>query len=131
MKQALASASVSTRDVSYINAHGTGTLQNDLIETRAIKRLFKKQAYKIPISSTKSMIGHLMGAAGAVEAIASVMAIKHSFIPPTINYKTPDPECNLNYVPNKAINRDLNYVLSNSFGFGGSNAALLFKKYET
>ena len=125
MLSALEDAQISSEDVSYINAHGTGTPHNDKMETRAIHKAFKN----VPVSSTKSMIGHLMGAAGAVEAIVSVLALKHSFIPPTINYKTPDPLCDLDYVPNQAREQKLNIVMSSNFGFGGTNAVILFKRF--
>lgn len=128
MKLALADAGVTPEDITYINAHGTSTKYNDLFETQAIKEVFGEHAYKVAISSTKSMTGHLLGAAGAVEAIFSCLAIKDGTIPPTINYKTPDEELDLNYVPNRAIKEDINAVLSNSFGFGGHNATLIFKK---
>lgn len=115
--------------VDYINAHGTSTPYNDKNETEAIKTVFKEHAYKMLVSSTKSMTGHLLGAAGALEGIATILAIKNDIVPPTINYETPDPECDLNYVPNKPIEKRINYALSNTFGFGGHNASLLFKKY--
>ncbi|NLY75450.1 MAG: beta-ketoacyl-ACP synthase II [Firmicutes bacterium] len=130
MRRALADAAVEPEQVSYINAHGTSTPANDKLETKAIKKVFGEAAYRIPVSSTKSMTGHLLGAAGGVEAIISVLAIKNGLIPPTINYQTPDPECDLDYVPNQARKRDLEYVLSNSLGFGGHNACLAFKKYH-
>ncbi|NIA29404.1 MAG: beta-ketoacyl-ACP synthase II [Actinobacteria bacterium] len=129
MKLAIKEANLTTDDVDYINAHGTSTQQNDKIETLAIKNVFGKRAYDIPISSTKSMIGHLLGASGAVEAIASLLTIHQSEIHPTANYETPDPNCDLNYVPGKPIKKDVNVVISNSFGFGGHNATLAFKKY--
>src|SRR5207247_7089722 len=116
--------------VQYINAHGTSTPPNDRIETRAIKRLFGDYAYKLAVSSTKSMIGHLLGAAGAVEAGITCLVVERGVIPPTINYETPDPDCDLDYVPNKSRRAAVRYALSNSFGFGGTNAALLFKRYE-
>lgn len=130
MKNALKDAALSPTDISYINAHGTSTPFNDKIETFAIKQVFGEQAYKIPISSTKSMTGHLLGAAGGLEAGISVLALYHQLIPPTINYETPDPDCDLDYVPNKARSAKIQYVLSNSFGFGGTNAALIFKRFE-
>src|SRR6056297_3038818 len=130
MDMAIKEAGISKDDVDYINAHGTSTPYNDKFETLAIKNLLRKEAYNIPVSSTKSMTGHLIGGAGAVEAIVSIMAIKDGFIPPTINYKTPDSECDLNYVANKGIHKEINYVLSNSLGFGGHNTTLLFKKFK-
>lgn len=130
MKWAIADADLTPNDIDYINAHGTSTPYNDKNETAAIKALFGDYAYKMLISSTKSMVGHLLGAAGAVEAIISILAIKHGIIPPTINYFTPDPECDLNYVPNKPIEKEIKVALSNTFGFGGHNATAIFKKYE-
>jgi 3-oxoacyl-[acyl-carrier-protein] synthase II len=129
MQNALMDAKVAPEAVSYINAHGTSTQPNDRLETVAIKRLFGADAGKVPVSSTKSMIGHLLGAAGAVEAGISVLALTEQIVPPTINYQNPDPDCDLDYVPNESREIPVNYVLSNSFGFGGTNAALLFKKY--
>ncbi len=128
MKLALEDAGIRPEDVDYINAHGTSTPLNDKSETLAIKRLFGEHAYRLKISSNKSMIGHLLGAAGAVEAVATVKTIETGIIPPTINLENPDPECDLDYVPNKAINYPVRYALSNSFGFGGTNACLIFKK---
>ena len=130
MELALEEGGVDYRDVGYINAHGTSTYFNDKLETMAIKNVFKEHAYDINISSTKSMTGHLLGAAGGIEAIATIMAIKEGIIPPTINYDNPDEECDLNYTPNKAVKRDLDYGLSNSLGFGGHNTTVLFKKYK-
>ena len=130
MQNALKSAGVSPDKVSYINAHGTSTPPNDRLETMAIKRLFGDSARGIPVSSTKSMLGHLLGAAGAVEAGISVLALQDQVIPPTINYENPDPDCDLDYVPNESRDANLEYVLSNSFGFGGTNAALLFKRFS-
>lgn len=129
MRLALEEGSVERQEVGYINAHGTSTYFNDMLETLAIKNLFEEHAYNINISSTKSMTGHLLGAAGGIEAIVSVLALKTSIIPPTINYENPDEECDLNYTPNKAVERNVEYALSNSLGFGGHNASLLFKKY--
>jgi len=129
MRNALEDAGVGTEEVSYINAHGTSTLPNDRLETMAIKHLFGDRAGRVPVSSTKSMIGHLLGAAGAVEAGISVLAIRDQVIPPTINYENPDPDCDLDYVPNESRQVPVRYVLSNSFGFGGTNAALLFKTF--
>ena len=130
MIMALQDAELKPEDVDYINAHGTSTHYNDLYETQAIKAVFGSHAYKLQISSTKSMTGHLLGAAGAIEAIFSVMAIRDNVIPPTINYETADPELDLDYVPNEARNQELNAVLSNSLGFGGHNVTLVFKKYN-
>ena len=130
MRLALKDAGISPGQVDYINAHGTSTDLNDLSETIAIKKVFGDGAYKIPISSTKSMIGHLLGAAGAVEAIFSILAIRDQVCPPTINYEHQDPECDLDYVPNTARKHPINVVMSNSFGFGGTNAVLAFRRYE-
>ena len=130
MAQAIKEANIAPSRVSYINAHGTSTPLNDLCETKAIKMVFGEYAKKVPVSSTKSMTGHLLGAAGAIEAVASILAINHSFIPPTINYKVPDPELDLDYVPNAMRKHEVKYALSNSFGFGGHNGSLLFKKWE-
>jgi 3-oxoacyl-[acyl-carrier-protein] synthase II len=127
---ALNDARINPDEVDYINAHGTSTPLNDKIETLAIKEVFKDHAYKLKISSNKSMIGHLLGAAGAVEAVATVLTIKNGVIPPTINYEHPDPECDLDYVPNKAIEYPVKVAISNSFGFGGTNACLAFKAFE-
>lgn len=117
-------------DIDYINAHGTSTLYNDKNETEAIKSLFGEYAYKIAISSTKSMVGHLLGAAGAVEAVTTVLAIKNGIVPPTINYFTQDPECDLDYTPNKPVKREIKSAISNTFGFGGHNASICFKAFE-
>lgn len=130
MKRAIKDAGIEPQEVNYINAHGTSTKLNDKIETLAIKKVFGDYAYKIPVSSTKSMIGHLLGAAGAVESIATVLAIHDGIVPPTINYEEKDPDCDLDYVPNQARKWDVKYALKNSFGFGGQNATLIFKKYE-
>jgi len=129
MRNALADAKVNPEQVDYINAHGTSTPYNDRLETLAIKRLFGEHAYKLAVSSTKSMTGHLLGGAGGLEAGFSVLALRDQILPPTINYQNPDPNCDLDYVPNQARPRPLEYVLSNSFGFGGTNATLLFKRY--
>lgn len=131
MKMALDYAGMKPEELDYINAHGTSTKLNDLAENKAIKKVFGDHANNLAISSTKSMTGHLLGAAGGVEAIFSVLTIKHGIIPPTINYETPDPECDLDYVPNKARKAEVRTVLSNSFGFGGTNACVLFKAYES
>lgn len=130
MQLAIEEANVSLEEVSYINAHGTSTYYNDKIETLAIKKLFGELAYKVPISSTKSMVGHSLGASGAIEAVVCVNAIKDNFIPPTIGYKVPDEECDLDYVPNVGRSTEVNYTLSNSFGFGGHNATIMFKKWK-
>lgn len=130
MHTAIQDAGLQPKDIDYINAHGTSTDMNDKFETKAIKIVFGEHAYKIPISSTKSMTGHLLGAAGGVECIASAMTLYTDTIHPTINYENPDPECDLDYVPNTARKQKVNYVLSNSFGFGGHNATLVLKKYE-
>lgn len=129
MELALDEAKADYNEVGYINAHGTSTYFNDKLETLAIKNVFKEHAKDINISSTKSMTGHLLGAAGGIEAIATLMAIKEGVIPPTINYENPDEECDLNYTPNVAVKRDVKYGLSNSLGFGGHNATVLFKRY--
>jgi len=130
MKMALERGDIDIQDIDYINAHGTGTPLNDKSETAAIKTVFGDLAYKIPISSTKSMTGHLLGAAGAIEAVFSVKTIQDGIIPPTINYEVPDPECDLDYVPNQARPSQVKYVMSNSFGFGGHNATIIFREYE-
>jgi 3-oxoacyl-[acyl-carrier-protein] synthase II len=130
MRWALEDAGLEPSDVDYINAHGTSTQLNDATETLAIKTLFGDYAYKVPISSTKSMVGHLLGGAGGVEAIASVKTITEGVIHPTINYEHPDPDCDLDYVPNIARPKEVRMVLCNSFGFGGQNACLLFQKFE-
>jgi 3-oxoacyl-[acyl-carrier-protein] synthase II len=130
MREALRDGNVKLEQIDYINAHGTSTQLNDLNETKAIKNLFGDHAYKLAISSVKSMTGHLLGAAGGIEAIATVLAIINSKIPPTINLDVPDPECDLDYTPKVAADREVNYALSNTFGFGGHNSTILFKKYE-
>jgi 3-oxoacyl-[acyl-carrier-protein] synthase II len=130
MRLALENAGVSSDEVDYINAHGTSTPLNDAVETVAIKRQFGERAYQVPISSTKSMIGHSLGASGALEAAACVKTITDGVIHPTINYETPDPDCDLDYVPNQARKKEVRVVLSNAFGFGGQNACLVFKKFE-
>jgi 3-oxoacyl-[acyl-carrier-protein] synthase II len=129
MKIALEDADIKPEQIDYINAHGTSTPLNDKTETLAIKKLFGEYAYKIPISSTKSMTGHLLGAAGAIELIAIIVCMNNGFIHPTINYEIPDPECDLNYVPNKPIEKQFNCAISNSLGFGGHNAVLVVKRY--
>lgn len=130
LKLAMSDAAVAPTDIDYINAHGTSTGLNDACETKAIKAALGEHSRKVPVSSNKSMIGHLLGASGAVEAVFTVLTIRDSIIPPTINYDTPDPECDLDYVPNLARKAQVNTALSNSFGFGGANAALVFKKFE-
>ena len=130
IKMALKEGKIEPEQVSYINAHGTSTPYNDKFETEAIKSVFGEKAYEIPVSSTKSMTGHLLGAAGAIEAVICVKAIEDSFVPATIGYTAPDEECDLDYVPNNGREKELEYVLSNSLGFGGHNAVLLFKKWS-
>ncbi len=129
MRGALRQAGLDVTQIDYLNAHGTSTQLNDKSETGAIKRLFGEAAYNVPISSTKSMTGHLLGAAGAIEAVICLSAIQNNQIPPTINYETPDPDCDLDYVPNTSRAKTLNHVMSNSFGFGGHNACLIFGRY--
>jgi 3-oxoacyl-[acyl-carrier-protein] synthase II len=131
MQMALDDANVSPEEIDYINAHGTSTEMNDKIETNAIKHVFGDHAYKLAVSSTKSMTGHLLGAAGGVEAIITVKSIADDILPATINYETPDEECDLDYVPNESRKQTVNVAMSNSFGFGGHNATLVFKKYES
>lgn len=130
MQWALEESGIRPEQVEYINAHGSGTQTNDPLETMAIKHVFGDSAYKIPVSSTKSMVGHAMGAAGAIEALSTVLTIKNSIIPPTINLHTPDPDCDLDYVPNVARKKDVGIAMSNSFGLGGQNASVVFRKYE-
>ena len=130
IRWALENAGIGPGDVDYINAHGTSTLKNDQVETQAIKLVFGEQAHKVPISSTKSMIGHALGGAGAIEAVACIKTILESKIHPTINYTEADPDCDLDYVPNEARAQEVNIVLSNTFGFGGQNACLVFRKFE-
>ena len=130
MRMALDSAKANMDELGYINAHGTGTPLNDQSETRAIKSAFGERAYQIPISSTKSMTGHMMGATGALEVIFCVQAIREGILPPTIHYETPDPECDLDYIPNKAREKKINLAISNAFGFGGHNAVLAIRKYS-
>jgi len=130
MTLAMKDAEVEPSAVSYINAHGTSTPYNDKSETMAIKRVFGEHARKLAVSSTKSMTGHLIGAAGGIEAIATALAIHHGILPPTINYETPDPDCDLDYVPNQARKQDVEVALSNAFGFGGTNATIVLRKYR-
>ena len=130
MERAVKDANLNLEDIDYINAHGTSTPFNDKNESAAISHLFKDHSKKLKVSSTKSMTGHLLGAAGGIEAVASVKTIMHQMIAPTINYDTPDPECNLNYVPNTAQDSEVNAVLSNTFGFGGHNAVVCIRKYN-
>jgi len=130
MRRALEDAGIPPENIDYINAHGTSTQMNDRTETRAIKQVFGDCAYDVPISSTKSMIGHWAAACGAAELIASAMAMKHGLLPPTINYEEPDPDCDLNYVPNQAIPQEIKICLSNSFGFGGQNACLIIRRFK-
>jgi 3-oxoacyl-(acyl-carrier-protein) synthase len=130
MHMALASAGATVDDLGYINAHGTGTSLNDQSETRAIKVAFGEKAYQIPVSSTKSMTGHMMGATGALEAIFCTQMVREGILPPTIHYETPDPECDLDYIPNQAREKKINLAISNAFGFGGHNAVLAIRKYN-
>ena len=130
MQRALADSGLNPKDIDYINAHGTSTPFNDRNESKAISNLFKENLNELNVSSTKSMTGHLLGAAGGIEAIATVKTIMNGIVPPTINYETPDPECTLNYTPNKAFETQINSALSNTFGFGGHNAVLCFRKYN-
>ena len=131
INMALDDAGINASEVGYINAHGTSTYFNDMLETQAIKKVFGKDAKNVSISSTKSMTGHLLGAAGAIEAIACINALNKGIIPPTINYYNPDPECDLDYTSNKALKKDINFSMSNSFGFGGHNSVLIFKKFSS
>jgi 3-oxoacyl-[acyl-carrier-protein] synthase II len=130
MRLALKDAQVTPSQVNYINAHGTSTPAGDVNETVAVKTVFSEHARSVPMSSTKSMTGHLLGAAGGIESVITVLAVSRGILPPTINYETPDPECDLDYVPNTARRAEVRYALTNSFGFGGTNASLLFKKFE-
>ncbi|MFQ6058584.1 MAG: beta-ketoacyl-[acyl-carrier-protein] synthase family protein, partial [Anaerolineae bacterium] len=129
MQQALQSAGIQAEEIDVIFAHGTSTPLNDVVETKAIKMIFGEHAYQTPVSATKSMVGHLIGAAGAVSALAAVLSIRDSVIPPTINLENPDPECDLDYVPQVARKQSARAVMVNSFGFGGQNAVLIIKKY--
>jgi 3-oxoacyl-(acyl-carrier-protein) synthase len=130
MRTALKDARLGLDEIDYINAHGTSTILNDKSETAAIKTVFGDQAYNIPISSTKSMTGHLLGAAGALEALVCIKAIQDGVLPPTINYETFDPECDLDYIPNTSRQAQVRHVMSNSFGFGGHNATIILSKYS-
>ena len=130
MAQALSDAGVSPEQVGYINAHGTSTPLNDSGETAAIKTVFGEHAHRLAVSSTKSMTGHMLGAAGAVEAIFTALGLRDGFLPATINYQVPDPACDLDYIPNQGREQQVEYALSNSLGFGGHNACVLFKKWE-
>lgn len=130
MQMAVDDAGIKPEEVDYINAHGTSTDLNDKFETQAIKTVFGEHSYKLAVSSTKSMTGHLLGGAGGVESAIAVLTIKNGIIPPTINYENPDPDCDLDYVPNISRKAEVRTVLSNSFGFGGTNAALVFRRYE-
>jgi 3-oxoacyl-[acyl-carrier-protein] synthase II len=130
MTRALGDAAISPAEVDYINAHATSTPVGDDVETLAIKRVFGDRAYELPVSSTKSMIGHAMGASGAIEALAAILSIRDNIVHPTINYETPDPDCDLDYVPNSARELPVRTALSNSFAFGGHNAVLAFQRFE-
>lgn len=130
MRKALADAGLGADDIDYVNAHGTSTAMNDKLETVALKKVFGEYAHELPVSSTKSMMGHLLGAAGAVEAAICVLALQNGIVPPTVNYETPDPDCDLDYVPNIARSASLEAVMTNSLGFGGHNASLIFRRYR-
>jgi 3-oxoacyl-[acyl-carrier-protein] synthase II len=130
MQMALDNANIDPAEIDYINAHGTSTQLNDKSETAAIKTVFGEQAYDVPVSSTKSMTGHLIGAAGAVEALFAVQVLQNDILPATINYEVPDPECDLDYIPNEARPKQVKFVMSNSFGFGGHNATIILSKFE-
>jgi 3-oxoacyl-(acyl-carrier-protein) synthase len=131
MRNALEDANMDPTDIDYINAHGTSTKLNDASETTAIKAVFHDHAYKLAVSSTKSMTGHLLGAAGALESMFCLLALRDNMLPPTINYQTPDPDCDLDYVPNKARSAELKTAMTNSFGFGGHNASIIFSEFES
>ena len=128
IRMAVSESGIGEKDTVYVNAHGTGTHLNDVMETKALREVFGKQAEKLHISSTKSVTGHMLGATGAVEAIASVLALRDGIVPPTANYREPDPECDLNYTPNVAVKADLTCAISTSLGFGGHNACIAFRK---
>jgi 3-oxoacyl-[acyl-carrier-protein] synthase II len=130
MQRAIKDAGITPEQIGYINAHGTSTPYNDKFETLAIKKVFGDYAYKLPVSSTKSMTGHALGAAGGIEAVISVLSLRDNQLMPTINYENPDPDCDLDYIANEARNAEVEYILSNSFGFGGTNACLIFKRYD-
>jgi 3-oxoacyl-[acyl-carrier-protein] synthase II len=130
MEMMLKDAGMQPEDLDYMNMHGTSTPLGDVAETKAVKRVFGDHAYKMNVSSTKSMTGHLLGAAGAVEAIAAIFSVMYDKVPPTINYRTPDPDCDLNCTPNKPQDREVVYAASNAFGFGGHNTSIVFKKFE-
>ena len=130
MLQAIERAGLVPDDIDYVNAHGTSTPMNDKLETLALKRVFGEYAYELPISSTKALTGHSLGAAGAIEGAICIMALQHGIIPPTANYETSDPECDLDYVPNVARSAALEAVMTNSLGFGGHNASLIFRRYR-
>ena len=130
MKMALDSAGLNPEQIDYINAHGTSTPLGDIAETRAVKQVFGDHAYKVSISSTKSQLGHSLGASGGIELILAIKAMQNSIVPPTINLDSPDPECDLDYTPNKAKERELTYAMSNSFGFGGHNASIVVKRFD-
>ena len=130
MRNAIADAGLAPEDVDYINAHGTSTVYNDRIETYAIRQVFGQHAYALKVSSTKSMTGHLMGGAGGLEAVFSVLALREGKLPPTINHFEPDPDCDLDYVPHQAIDQQIRVALSNSFGFGGTNGCLALARYQ-
>jgi 3-oxoacyl-(acyl-carrier-protein) synthase len=130
MQLALDNAGLGRNEIQYINAHGTSTPLNDKSETAAIKTVFGEQAYNVPISSTKSMTGHLLGASGALEALICTLVLQQGILPPTINYETPDPECDLDYVPNTARKLPVRHIMSNSFGFGGHNATIILSQFE-
>ena len=130
MKMALDSAGLNPEQIDYINAHGTSTPLGDIAETRAVKQVFGDHAYKVSISSTKSQLGHSLGASGGIELILAIKAMQNSIVPPTINLDSPDPECDLDYTPNKAKERELTYAMSNSFGFGGHNASIVVRRFD-
>jgi 3-oxoacyl-[acyl-carrier-protein] synthase II len=128
-ERAIKDAGIYPEEIDYINAHGTSTPFNDKNETNVVKKVFRERAYKIPISANKSMTGHTLGAAGAIEAIASLLTLNYQYIPPTINYTSPDPECDLDYVPNQGREAEVHTILSSSYGFGGKNSAIIFKHF--